>query len=178
MYSQDYDERYPLSAGKYPGLGWLTGYYLGIPANWRPGSSQARINAYAGSWANVIQPYIKNWGIYVCPSGQKYRVGGSWAASYAAPVVPFQSGTMQYNGLLHAYAQAGVNQVTEVPLFWEGDGKATLEGAAVNNPSLVCDNPDADCIYTPSSDSCDAGVNGQTSVMSSAREPTGFMARA
>ncbi|HXG24020.1 MAG TPA: prepilin-type N-terminal cleavage/methylation domain-containing protein, partial [Chthonomonadales bacterium] len=130
MYAQDYDEKFSLSAGWHPTLGWLTGYYLGIPPNWRPNSSPARINGYAGSWANVLQPYIKNWGIYVCPSSSPFRIGGSWAADYANPVVPFQSSSYTYNGLLHAFSMAGVNLPAEVPLFWEGNGKARIEGAA------------------------------------------------
>ncbi|HZP82960.1 MAG TPA: prepilin-type N-terminal cleavage/methylation domain-containing protein [Chthonomonadaceae bacterium] len=165
MYAQDYDEKYAISAGKHPSLGWLTFYYLGIPANWRPNSSQTRIDGYAGSWANVLQPYLKNWGIYVCPSGPDVAVGGSWTADYANPVVPFQRSSLTYNGLLHAYSQAGVNMPTEVPMFWEGNGKATLKGAATSNPALECDDPNQDCVYVPSSASCDPAVNGQTSVM-------------
>ncbi len=165
MYLEDYDELYPISAGAYPGLGWLTDYYLGTPANWRPNSSQNRINAYGGAWANVIQPYIKNWGIYTCPSGQLYQVGGSWAADYADPVAPPQNTSYQYNGLLHAYPEAGVHLVTEVPLFWEGDGKATLQGATTNNPALVCADPTQPCTFVPSSDTCDGSINGQTSEM-------------
>src|SRR5687768_9897179 len=27
MYAQDYDERFPMAFGWYPGVGWLSGYY-------------------------------------------------------------------------------------------------------------------------------------------------------
>ncbi len=167
MYNQDYDETYPLSAGFYPGVSWLNEYYLGIPANWRPGSSQKRINAYGGSWANTLQSYAKNWGVFNCPSGSKYTVGGTWAADYSNPVVPPQSDSYTYNGLLHSFSEAGVNLPTEVPLFWEGNGKANLTGAATSNPALLCDEADFShpCIYTPSTASCDSTINGQVSSM-------------
>src|SRR5579862_2269722 len=56
MYTQDYDETYPL-AGGVANLGgqpqWLTLYYNAVPADWRsnPGV-QDRIPAYASAWAN------------------------------------------------------------------------------------------------------------------------------
>src|SRR5438552_6734610 len=73
MYTEDYDETYPLAGGLHPTAGWLTNYYIGVPANWRPGSSSGRINAYANAWVNSMQPYLKNYGIYVCPSGTTFR---------------------------------------------------------------------------------------------------------
>lgn len=113
----------------------------------------------------MLQPYIKSWGLYSCPSGPSYQVGGSWTADYANPVKPPQSDSYTYNGLLHNYPQAGVLNVTEVPLMWEGNGKARLEGAATSNPALLCDNPAQDCRFVPSSATCDATINGQVSTM-------------
>lgn len=154
IYVQDYDETYPLSAGLHPTLGWVTGYYMGVPADWRGGSAD-RINSYAGCWANLIQPYIKNTQVYACPSSPAFPVPFSdWAASYAAPVKPYYNCTYTYNGLLHGYPMAGVSRVSDVPLIWEGDGKVALQGSAVNNPVLNCPDPTQGCRYLPSSPTC------------------------
>jgi prepilin-type N-terminal cleavage/methylation domain-containing protein/prepilin-type processing-associated H-X9-DG protein len=51
MYNQDYDEQFPfVTCGD---------SYTGGCANWIPGSLP---------WPLTIQPYIKNFGVYVCPS--------------------------------------------------------------------------------------------------------------
>jgi prepilin-type N-terminal cleavage/methylation domain-containing protein/prepilin-type processing-associated H-X9-DG protein len=62
MYAQDYDEVLPgndpdngYAAGHNQNLGWNAPYNAAVP--------QTRRN-----WAREIQPYIKNFGIYVCPS--------------------------------------------------------------------------------------------------------------
>ncbi len=55
MYVQDYDNRYP---------GWNGGVNWGTPESpdW---------------WMNQIQPYVKNYGVYACPSdGRKFQENG------------------------------------------------------------------------------------------------------
>ncbi|HZO88068.1 MAG TPA: prepilin-type N-terminal cleavage/methylation domain-containing protein [Chthonomonadaceae bacterium] len=164
MYVQDYDEVYPIAFGKHPSLGYLWQYYHGVPADWRPNSSQTRINAYAGSWANVTYPYIKNYGMYACPSGAEIRIGGSWTADYANPAKPPASVSYTYNGLLHGYSEAGVSNPADVPILWEGDGKVQLKGAAVSNPVLICNDPTQPCVFVPEHDGCSDSQNGALSV--------------
>ncbi len=164
MYSQDYDETYSLGWGYRADLGWLWAYYHGVPADWRPGSSAGRIAAYAGCWANLLQPYIKNAQVYACPSGPELRLSFA-TADYAAPARQWSDVTFMYNGLLHGYPQAGVVQPAQIPFVWEADGKVALAGFTASNPALICDDPTQPCRYTPSTPTCDPKVNGQTSTM-------------
>ncbi len=62
MYVQDYDETLPgndpssgFAAGINQDLGWNGPIRAGVPATYR-------------NWARDVQPYIKNFGIYKCPS--------------------------------------------------------------------------------------------------------------
>jgi prepilin-type N-terminal cleavage/methylation domain-containing protein/prepilin-type processing-associated H-X9-DG protein len=62
MYAQDYDETLAgvdpsngYAAGHNHNLGWNAPFTAGVPATYR-------------NWARDVQPYIKNFGIYVCPS--------------------------------------------------------------------------------------------------------------
>jgi len=56
MYAQDYDERFP------------TRYY--VPTGWTSGFQ----------WSNVIEPYVKNWDLFKCPSTAAYSYG--WQQGY------------------------------------------------------------------------------------------------
>ncbi|MCE5238668.1 DUF1559 domain-containing protein [bacterium] len=51
QYAQDYDEKFP-----------------------------TRYTAATGQWSNVIQPYVKNWQLFVCPSTNNYSYG--WQQTY------------------------------------------------------------------------------------------------
>jgi prepilin-type N-terminal cleavage/methylation domain-containing protein/prepilin-type processing-associated H-X9-DG protein len=164
MYVQDYDETFPLTAGNVPGLGWLMGYYIAFPADWRP-ELRERIPAYEDAWGNSIQPYVKSYPIFACPSGSPVRVGGPWAADYSNPVKPWAESSYEYNGLLHGYSDAGMQAPADVVLMWEGDGKARLQGAVLSNPALNCPDPTQPCTYQPDSASCNLNTNGSVSFM-------------
>lgn len=60
MYAQDYDERFPLSAFDPTGAGWW----------WNSPSTRM--------WFMVIQPYIKNTQLLLCPSQTDNYQGGAW----------------------------------------------------------------------------------------------------
>jgi len=57
MYAQDYDERTPLPA-------------VVIPAIAVPGAGGAADGSNVNWWRFTLQPYTKNWQIFVCPSAQ------------------------------------------------------------------------------------------------------------
>jgi prepilin-type N-terminal cleavage/methylation domain-containing protein/prepilin-type processing-associated H-X9-DG protein len=77
MYVQDYDETLPgnhssdgYAAGVNQDLGWNGPVRAGVPATYR-------------NWARDVQPYIKNFGIYKCPS--------------ATPRTSYNGGSAPYN---------------------------------------------------------------------------------
>ena len=62
MYTQDADERFP---------GWHAGDSWGMPEG-------------TGWWMNQVQPYVKNYGIYSCPSdGRTFNAAGPGCGSCA-----------------------------------------------------------------------------------------------
>ncbi len=120
MYSQDYDETFPLRTPA-PGLEqvWLT-----QPPDARAGNQQVR----ASYWIAATNAYTKNYQIWKCPStpdidflqvgDYKYQV----ATSYS------------FNSMLGAATQASVTQPASCPLIWEGYGKAASIDFSLNNP--------------------------------------------
>lgn len=164
MYVQDYDETFPLASGYCDAScgsvanQWLMGFYIAFPYDWRPSVLERR-PAFADAWGNSIQPYVKSYPVFACPSGSPVRVGGAWTPDYSNPNKPWAEATMQYNGLLHGYSEAGMVAPTDVVLLWEGDGKAKLEGAITANPALFCAGRDG-CIYKPDSATCTSTPTG------------------
>jgi hypothetical protein len=57
------------------------------------------------------------------------------------------AGQLHLQGLLHGLSAAVVASPSTLPLLWEGRGKAGVEGFALTNPSLRCDNPNLPCRY-------------------------------
>jgi prepilin-type N-terminal cleavage/methylation domain-containing protein/prepilin-type processing-associated H-X9-DG protein len=66
MYVQDYDERFP----------------FGMDTNWH------------NTWAVTTQPYIKNYGVYRCPSDGQNTLAAAWLAGWAG--VPISYGINAY----------------------------------------------------------------------------------
>jgi prepilin-type N-terminal cleavage/methylation domain-containing protein/prepilin-type processing-associated H-X9-DG protein len=146
QYVQDYDETMPL-AMYYYSYDWSSwggpsgGYwesYCQIPdtpyiESYDPGNGSV--------WANAIQPYVKNYNIYVCPSANIYSYQNEPNTSYT------------YNGLLHASTLAAINTVAVLPMYWEGIGKENEEGGAVSTPYMQCTSGPA-CTYAPSTPGC------------------------
>ena len=162
MYIQDYDECFPLGAGFDPGAGGVAwNFNHVVPPNWRVAANGTfRENIARQHWSNTLQPYIKNYGIYSCPSTPSVDLVA--AAEYQTAVVPPAPVSVTYNGLLHAYNLAGVGTPARVPLIWEGRGKAAARGFALSNPMLICNSGTANCRYTP----CGGTANtGGTSTM-------------
>jgi prepilin-type N-terminal cleavage/methylation domain-containing protein len=144
MYIQDYDETFPLSFNlSAPGAPANIWQYLHtVPVNWRASVTSAnwRWWSYPIFWGNSIYPYIKNYGIYGCPSGPMIQVAG--VTDYTNPPVPPEPVTYSYNGVLHGYSQAGIARPSQLPVLWEGRGKARVLGFAISNPVLMCNPAD------------------------------------
>jgi prepilin-type N-terminal cleavage/methylation domain-containing protein/prepilin-type processing-associated H-X9-DG protein len=156
MYSQDYDEQFPLGFGYSAGTaGWAWNYWHGVPVNWRA-STATRQLIYPVHWANSTQPYVKNLQLLGCPSGPEKRLVTEQEFAEPAQV------SYNYNGLLHAYSQAGVNTPANLIMVWEGRGKHRMRGFALTNPALICANANQGCQYVPSKSGCGAN-NGEQS---------------
>ncbi len=124
MYVQDYDETYPLSdgGGNAPGTLWT------MP----PLAKAGNVNARNSVWTAALQPYVKNWGVYACPSCPL----DPGATNVVDPGQPRVLVSYAYNGLISNYSMAGVQAPASVILIWEGLGKASLGNYAFVNPAL------------------------------------------
>ncbi len=145
MYLNDYDETYPLGFGRDMNTGqWLWDHYHAVPSNWRSSvpPSSPLFHAYLVHWSNAIQPYLRSLQVYGCPSAPLKRLNtGDSQQTTPSPV------SYTYNGLLHGLSQASVACASSLPLVWEGRGRSGVEGFALTNPALRCDDPNRPCRY-------------------------------
>lgn len=146
MYTQDYDETFPLAYGKSGGVNgnWEWSYFMCVPYNWNP-TRTADFDSFANFWANSTYAYTKNYQLLACPSAPLAKLSASaYPTNLTIQPVPV---TYSYNGDLHGYTLAGVNNPSACPLVWEGDGKAKLLGYQTANPDMSCGT--GDCVYKP-----------------------------
>src|SRR5215831_4161841 len=129
MYSQDYDELFPAGQGNV-GTEWTSTRAHVVPPQWPPNQAHPRVRASYLIWSYTTQPYMKNYQLLACPSGNPYRSTLS-AFDYANPVVPWVDDSYSFNGLLQFYPQAGVNTPAGLPLIWEGNGKTRFAGGVL-----------------------------------------------
>ena len=157
MYSQDYDELYPLSVATYGASYFLGGY--SVPAGWDNPVDAAFEAASNATWANSVQPYLKNYNILACPSAEKRDIGWSVGQRKEPSYVSYA-----YNGILHGFSQAGVIAPANVIMFSEMQGKYAYKGVALSNPRLNCAAATDGCIYTPiSNGACSTAPGGRSS---------------
>ena len=155
MYSQDYDELYPLAFGYDTGIGgWGSTYRMPVPLSWAT-PVDARANAAQSNWINACNPYVKNFQVVTCPSGVNvgFQGGNAYTGTGRAKV------SVTYNGLLMAYSQAGVVTPANLPMLTEGYGKAELDGYSLAFPALSCPDATQSCSYKP----CGQTGNGSSS---------------
>ena len=147
MYINDYDETFPLGFGRAGGTGqWLWNFYHAAPYNWRPSVSPSdpRYASYLVHWSHTLQPYMKNYGLYECPSCPPKRLN---TPDYNNPQAQPAKVAYTYNGLLQSLSQARIAHPSKLPLFWEGRGKSSVEGFALTNPALMCTDATKPCQY-------------------------------
>ncbi len=169
VYATDYDDTMPLAFAYHTGVlgtGFMWQYNHQTPALWRASQPEGspRTEAARQHWSNTLQPYIKNYGLYKCPSAE--TVDTVAAEEFDTALAQWADSGVTFNGLLHQYPLAGIEAPASLPLIWEGRGKAAVRGFSLSNPTLVCDdnssgNP-GDCIYKPAGSSGCATGNGGT----------------
>jgi prepilin-type N-terminal cleavage/methylation domain-containing protein/prepilin-type processing-associated H-X9-DG protein len=121
MYVQDYDERWPLTMPQNAHSSYTTPFD-------RTAGNFALRQSY---WSNSLQPYIKNWGIYVCPTA-----GGDQRSDvFGVSLGPANSATTSnvnisytLNGYVNAWPLAGSPAPARVIVFSEGLGKSSMPG--------------------------------------------------
>lgn len=148
MYASDYDDTFPLAFGK-TSLGWMYNYNLRVPFDWDPANppGSARAEGARVAWANSVQPYVKTWEIYRCPSSDTGTIiKVSTDAAYATAIKPPVLMSYIYNGQLQGVITSVVKRPSEVILMNES-GKGQRLGFALSQPALACPNPDDECVF-------------------------------
>ncbi|MEI7577541.1 MAG: prepilin-type N-terminal cleavage/methylation domain-containing protein [Armatimonadota bacterium] len=158
IYSSDADDLYPI-CGYDPVAGWLQGYNMDAPSNWRTNSA-TYIEAVSTAWANSTEPYKKNWQMLETPGGVDYRPS---SINYAAGIRPFAKVGFTYNGLLTGFSGTAVNSPSQLILLSQLRGNLNQNGIAFESPWLNCPQRAANCTYVPSSATCGGATNGQWS---------------
>jgi prepilin-type N-terminal cleavage/methylation domain-containing protein/prepilin-type processing-associated H-X9-DG protein len=120
MYLQDYDEVFPPPGDQ---AAWITQ----PPASRPPGSTPVR----EAFWTNLIQPYVKSWNVFRCPSGAEVDMLN------AANNAPLHTFSYMANTLLSQYSLAGVRTPTKCILIWEGLGNFAQKGFMIANPAIT-----------------------------------------
>ena len=114
----------------------------------------AVVQCYQQYWGNSIYPYTKELSDTRLPQRAPRETARRDAYLRRTAAIQPQPVTYSYNGDLHAYTMAGVNNPASCPLVWEGDGKAKLLGLQTANPDMVCGTS---CGYAPvSNGSCNS----------------------
>jgi prepilin-type N-terminal cleavage/methylation domain-containing protein len=157
MYTNDYDDLFPLAAVCRPGdpsTKMATGVLVPFPYNdgevasgnpiWQTPARQSMAQATA---ANSIQPYTKSYaiediqGLSVGSLSNRTFPGGTFAAP-----LPF---SLSFNGDLHRFSTTAVTSPSIAILAWDSQGNESISGLAGSDPYLNCGNTFDDCMFNP-----------------------------
>jgi prepilin-type N-terminal cleavage/methylation domain-containing protein len=175
IYLADYDDVMPITYTPMPGTPTRYNYDRLTPAgNWLVSNDPVINASIAGFWINNTQPYVKNYQLMSDPNGVK--VGGVTSSPYPGFTPPAGAPAISYtyNGLLNSYSHTSITSVAQLPVLWNGRGRASIEGWAYANPYLGCFTGSAPCIYQPPAAGCTFANNGSLSRASTNSRNTGY----
>ena len=152
IYTADYDDNFPLSMGRRDELTprtYMVGVVTPIPQDaltTAPWDNPIRRGGAAVLWANSMQPYVKNWGLYEVPTQpRKLATADTFTAGN-----PKAYGGLTFNGLLHSYPTSSVESPSVAVMMWPGIGNVAVTARAMSNPYLNCGNANSDdCRFNP-----------------------------
>ena len=163
MYTQDYDESYPLAFGYRSDLGWMYNYFTAVPYNTNCAGGVCGPLTTVGRtsfWVNSLQPYVKNYQIAVCPSAA--NIDKTFVAVQAAGAPAPANTSYTYNGLLQASGQAVVVSPASCPMVTESNGKGAFKGEYISQPVLACtDKTDLTCSFKITATGGENGASSQ-----------------
>jgi len=168
QYLTDNDDVFPLGFGLRTNNAWAWNFNQYVPHDFTNGTGDSfgpdRLRSSPAAWANTIQPYTKNYGIYEGP-GLPNVSGGGVSSAQVLPGKTRANVSYTYNGLLMAYGASGVVTPSKLPLLFSGRGKANVIGGSLANPALYCNEANLPCTYVPFKNGCSSARNGEQSAM-------------
>jgi prepilin-type N-terminal cleavage/methylation domain-containing protein len=161
MYSADWNDKLPLGATRRVTDGaWRIASHP-VPADSATGWTANHSITSAGShWGNSIQPYMKNYDMYLQP-GQVQGDRG-WGVQDFAPEVYVG---VAFNGLLTELSTTEVEAISKVPMFWTGTGNIATKNRAYAVPNLRCDDAPT-CRFNPNGSAGGSSQSNQTYFLS------------
>lgn len=157
MYTTDYDDLFAFSTPFIPGLGWAWDRFIPLERLLLPTTPDNIRSAILTMNENAIQAYMKNVDLFrdplavartPLPAGA-FNAAGITTIPANAPLV-----TYTYNGYLQSMSQTAVANPAGLIMWWPGQGKRSLMGAAYGSPQLICTNVNAACVYSPPRAGC------------------------
>jgi len=112
MYTQDYDETV------------MAHYRAGCIPYTLPNGTQETNTARGLLWHTAVFPYIKNLGVFICPSGSNSQVYGPYTGQYTG------SGHYGINSILNNQSMAAFSRPAETFVFADARDKYHYAGAA------------------------------------------------
>ncbi len=173
IYLSDYDDTFPLAYVPGDSRGYNADRLVPTPA-WFTGGTPYQMNSQAVFWSNSTQPYIKNLDMLRDPNATTVEATQAIYASVAPPSTVTAAPSYTFNGLLNGYNATAVGAVSELPVFWNGRGRAALRGWGYASPYMLCPDINAACRYVPASPTCASTINGQESGLSKNSRGTGW----
>lgn len=163
IYLADHDDVFQRAFGYFQGSGHWTSFAHDVPADWYPGVSATYQEFANGSWANNIQPYVKNLDLLMSPGIKEVN---EWNDNFALATKKIGKVGYAMNGLLNSYSATAVAAPSSLILFSQSRGARNTMGYAYASPILDCPNANQPCVYVPSSPTCNANSqNGAWSGM-------------
>ncbi len=127
MYVQDYDEVFPINDGASN-----TPAYYTQPYNARAFTAASQ-NSRSSVPATTLQPYLKNWKVYECPSTS---INAAFLTAALAAGQQEYKISYAYNGQLANSTAAVINAPSSCILFWE-PGKYSIRNYFIATPTLA-----------------------------------------
>lgn len=157
MYQNDSDDQYPAGEPNVFGY-WNEGY-----TGWQWPCSSNEQESDCLEWGNSVYSYMKNQGIFSCPTAQ---VSNPYGYNSTTP-----GDTYTFNGTIQYMSSSAVQHPANLVLIWSGIFNNNMLGRTWANPTLECDDNNGPCTYVPNSTSSYQGNGSVDYVRTEPGEP-------
>jgi len=145
IYLSDSDDVFPLAFSALSDGTWRYNTLHPIPTgavNTGGWDTAAGMEASGQVWANSLQPYMKNYGLFELPGKSKKGLNETFVKT------PAQMG-LDYNGFFHSLNASQIAAPSIAVLAWPGNGDINITGRSAPNPILRC-TAAGPCLFNPS----------------------------
>ena len=156
QYVEDYDDQYPAGSVNGGVFGAWGGGFDGFQF---PCDTTTESGGDCLIFGNSVQPYIRNRGVFACPS----NLTKPWNPyGYTTTTTPSSNDLVSYsfNGDMQFAPEAMVKEPTKLVMYWSCELHTSFVGRVQASPSLNCGDGTKPCVYEPASGGACSSVNG------------------